>query len=394
MTILQTDMDTHAPPTDAAAPADMHVLVVDDDPVTSWMLCRWLERQGYQVASVASGEAACAQVQAHPPDIVLLDVLLPGISGLEVLERLHQHGHDLAVIMITGSDAPDTPITALRRRADDYLRKPLNFRECAAVLERAASRLHLRRQNTRLRRQLDEKRRLLEAELSRAAQVQASLLPREAPVLPGFELAARCVAAREVGGDFYDWYSPAEGMLNLSLGDVTGKGIPAALLMATVRAVMRAVGRDMAPATNIAYAQRALSADLERAEQFVTLFHAQLVPAARTLQYVDAGHGHVFLRRASGAVEHLRAGGLPLGVFANETYDEGRVVLDAGDALILYSDGLVDARPDLQLDPATLAAHLEPAASAAAMVERLVGLADHTQPLPDDLTVVVLRCTA
>lgn len=368
------------------------ILVVDDDPVTNRLLCRWLGVHGYAVSSTSSGEDALTELHSHPPDVLLLDIMLPGISGLDVLEHIRQHGLDIAVIMITASDTSDTAISALRNRADNYIRKPINFSECEIILERTVSRVRLHRQNEVLRRQLDEKRRQLETELARAAQVQADLLPREMPALSGFELAARCIAAREVGGDFYDWQMPNDTTLNLTLGDVTGKGMSAALLMATARAALRAVGRQNPPATVVQETARALETDLERTERFVTLFFGQLDTASRTLTYVDAGHGHVFLRRATGEVETLPQGGMPLGIFTNAEYTQGTLTLDAGDVLVVYSDGLVDARPDLNLDHAALAAYLTPAMSAQEIVDVLVGLTGTAGTLPDDLTIMALRC--
>jgi serine phosphatase RsbU (regulator of sigma subunit) len=230
-------------------------------------------------------------------------------------------------------------------------------------------------------------------ELARAAEVQATLLPRDVPVVPGFELAARCIPARDVGGDFYDWQQPAPGILPLTLGDVMGKGMPAALLMATVRAALRAVAAEHGPAAAVELTGRALAIDLERSESFVTLFHAQLDAPARRLIYVDAGHGHVFVRRAAGTVEVLRPRRPPLGVLAGDGYLEGELAFGAGDALILYSDGLIDARPELALDRSTLADYLTVTMSAQEMVDRLLEVAAPPGLPPDDLTIVVLRCT-
>jgi PAS domain-containing protein len=238
----------------------------------------------------------------------------------------------------------------------------------------------------------EEQRRLLEDELARASRLQADLLPQGTPTVPGFDFAARCLPARAVGGDFFDWHQPAPGVLTLTLGDVMGKGLPAALLMATVRAALEAVARHSPPARALEAVAAATERDLERTEAFVTLFHARADAATRRVEYADAGHGLVFVRRAGGAVERLPARGLPLGVVARETYPAGAVELAPGDALVVYSDGLVDAFPDPAPDPAALAARLTGAPSALAIVERLVTLATTGAPLPDDLTVVVLRC--
>jgi serine phosphatase RsbU (regulator of sigma subunit) len=199
------------------------------------------------------------------------------------------------------------------------------------------------------------------------------------------------VPARTVGGDFYDWQAGLDGTLNLTLGDVMGKGMPAALLMATVRAALRAVAGSEGPVGSVSRAQAALEADLERAGSYLTLFHATYDAASHCLSFVDAGHGHVFVRRAGGDAEPLEPRGLPVGLSFGLDYDEGMVALAPGDALILYSDGLVDAGRNGPLDRAAIAAALEDALDAPAMLERLIGLAGPLDALPDDLTVVVLR---
>lgn len=261
-------------------------------------------------------------------------------------------------------------------RSFDHMAESLEQAEQQRLAQEALRRKHL----------------ALEADLARAAQVQAGLLPLDIPALPGFELAARCVPAREVGGDFYDWEAPAPGTLTLTLGDVSGKGMPAALLMATARAALRALARQSQPAATVRAAAAALEVDLQRSRSFVTLFHAQLDLAARRLQYVDAGHGLVFVRRAGGAVEQLPLRGLPIGVLPEATYQQGSLDFAPGDTLVVYSDGLPDALPELTITPAVLGERLLGAAGAREMVDRLVSLPALIGAPPDDLTVVVLRC--
>ena len=365
------------------------LLVVDDDPLTNRVLQLRLTKKGYQVDSAAGGEEALAMLDASRPDLVFLDVSMPGVGGLEVLQEVRARGLDAAVVMMTAYGTEEIAVEALRHGADDYLRKPFEPTEFEAVLERTVERLELVRQNAALRRELDKGRRRLEAELARAARVQADLLPSESPKLPGFDLAARCVPAREIGGDFYDW-NKEEDDLALTLGDVMGKGMPAALLMANARAVVRALSSQNPPAATVNLAARALELDLERSASFVTLFHAHLDTARSRVSYVDAGHGHVFLRRASGATERLKAGGIPLGALPDQTYEEGSVVLGQGDALVVYSDGLVEAREGPTPDAATISGYLDGARSAEEMVSRLISAAKPHGPPPDDLTVMVL----
>jgi serine phosphatase RsbU (regulator of sigma subunit) len=172
-----------------------------------------------------------------------------------------------------------------------------------------------------------------------------------------------------------------------------GKGMSAALMMATVRAAVRTVVRQSSPAAAMRYLGAALMDDLVRTEGFVTLVLAQLDTTEHRLRYVDAGHGHGFIRRAGGVVEELQPRGLPLGIFNDESYDEGSHAMKPGDALILYSDGVIDARPDLVLDRARLAALLRDEMGVQEIVDRMVAVATPDEPIPDDLTVMALRRT-
>jgi PAS domain S-box-containing protein len=233
----------------------------------------------------------------------------------------------------------------------------------------------------------------LQLELVYAAEIQAKLLPRSYPQIPGFDVAARCLPAKQVGGDFYDWQQVSPTVFDLTLGDVMGKGMAAAMLMATVRAALHAVTLYNSPAQALHLAEKALFNDLENSESFVTLFHGQLNAEQRTLSFVDCGHGYVFLRRANGAVETLTPRGLPLGVQGGETYQEGVIHFEKGDVLVLYSDGLIDANPQLALSNQILAEQMAGKESAQAVVDSLFDLTGQPNPQPDDITVLVVRYT-
>jgi serine phosphatase RsbU (regulator of sigma subunit) len=364
------------------------VLVVDDDPNINRLMQVRLRSQGYDVVSAASGDEALARLDEIAPDLMLLDVSMPGASGLDVLDHVRAEGRDVAVIMATAFGSERIAIDALRRGADDYLRKPFEPDEFRTVVERTTSRLLLRRQNRSLRRELL-------AELRRASEVQLSLLPQRPPAVDGFELAAYCLPARQVGGDFYDWQIAADGSLNLMLGDVMGKGMPAALLMATVRAAVRAVAAHHSPIDSLPIVDDVLAEDLERSSSFATLFLARLLSPDGDVTFVDAGHGLAFVARADGGAQRLEPRSLPLGVLPGNGFAAGSVTLAPGDALVLYSDGLPDARPDLRLDPEVLAGFLRGVAHAQEIVERLRNLViTGATALPDDLTLVALRRAA
>jgi serine phosphatase RsbU (regulator of sigma subunit) len=368
------------------------VLIVDDEVELTAALREMLAEQGYETVGFPSGRDALAALQARDFDLLLADLMMPEMDGITLLQAGLALDPDLVGMIMTGQGTVQTAVDAMKVGAFDYILKPFKLVALLPVLARAMEVRRLRLQARQLRVQNTALTRQLEAELARAAEVQAALLPHEVPRLPGFELAARCVPAHEVGGDFYDWQEITPGVLTLTVGDVMGKGMPAALLMASTRATIHVVARQNPPAAALELAQQALEPDFEHTGGFVTLFHAQLHVGVKRLLYVDAGHGHVFVRRADGTVEALKRGGRPLGIRSPRRYQEAALTFQEGDALIVYSDGLLEARPETDVDHPVLAAHLRGATSATNMVEQLVEAAALTGPPPDDLTVVVLRC--
>jgi serine phosphatase RsbU (regulator of sigma subunit)/anti-sigma regulatory factor (Ser/Thr protein kinase) len=183
----------------------------------------------------------------------------------------------------------------------------------------------------------------IETELRVARTIQQTLLPKAVPALAGWEIAAHWQPAREVSGDFYDFLAFEDGRLGVIIADVTDKGVPAALVMATTRTLLRAAAeRLVAPGTVLARANDVLCPDIPP-KMFVTCLYAVLDPATGVVRYANAGHDTPYLRRGAGGVEELRARGMPLGLLPGMPYEEKEIVLEPGDTLLLYSDGLVEA---------------------------------------------------
>ncbi len=237
----------------------------------------------------------------------------------------------------------------------------------------------------------EEQRHKLQAEVEYAADVQRKLLPSGPPNAPGFEFAARCLPAYQVGGDFFDWQETGTGLITLTLGDVMGKGMAAAMLTATVRASLRCLSQSHPPAMALQQTERALRGDFEKSESFVTLFHSHLNPVKRSLIYVDCGHGFVFLLRSDSRVEELLPRGLPLGVMYGQGFQEGEITFEPGDTLVLFSDGLVDTIHQLDLEDTTLSKQLW-GSSAEEMVANFLKMVPPGTSLPDDLTLMAVRC--
>jgi PAS domain S-box-containing protein len=188
-----------------------------------------------------------------------------------------------------------------------------------------------------------QQRERIEQELRVARLIQQTFLPRSAPELGSYQIAAYYRPAREVSGDFYDFLELEDGRLGLVVGDASGKGIPAAMVMANTRSVLRTIaqGGDIAPGQVLEEANEILYPDIPP-NMFVTCFYAILDPNTGSLTYANAGHDLPYLHR-NGDAEELRARGMPLGLMPGMSYEEREVVVDAGESVLFYSDGLVEA---------------------------------------------------
>jgi serine phosphatase RsbU (regulator of sigma subunit) len=197
-----------------------------------------------------------------------------------------------------------------------------------------------------MRRQRLEQERIererVEQELQVARRIQHASLPKEVPELEGWQVTPYYRPAREVGGDFYDFHELDDGRLALVVGDATGKGVPATLVMSSTRSMLRAVARaSNSPGEVLEQVNDLLLTDIPP-NMFVTCFYAILEPKSGRLDCANAGHDLPYVHHGDGA-EELRARGMPLGLMPGMSYEQQEIVLDAGDCALFYSDGLVEA---------------------------------------------------
>jgi serine phosphatase RsbU (regulator of sigma subunit) len=241
------------------------------------------------------------------------------------------------------------------------------------------------------------KRERLEQELSVARRIQSAMLPRELPQLSDWHMAAHYQPARAVGGDFYDFITFDDGRLGIFIGDVTDKGIPAALVMATTRTLLHAVAHpDLTPGEVLCRVNDLLQTEIP-ANMFVTCLHAILDPVSGAVVFANAGHNLPYCRTAEGVIE-LRATGMPLGLMAGMSYENRAMVLKPGDCVIFYSDGLVEAhnKEKEMFGSSRLMALLEDEyAESGLLIERILGeLGDFTGAgweQEDDITLVGMK---
>ncbi|HEX4230192.1 MAG TPA: SpoIIE family protein phosphatase [Bryobacteraceae bacterium] len=191
---------------------------------------------------------------------------------------------------------------------------------------------------------VEQSEKLMESEFNQASDIQRSLLPTEIPQCPGYELAGSNIPCRTVGGDYYDFLPYSDGHLGLVVGDVSGKGLPAALMMSSLQArVHMMVETSPEPAAAIEALNRNIAPRCPMGK-FITLFYGLLEPSTGQMLYANAGHNYPLLIRADGAVEQLRGNGMVLGILPNSQYQAYQVDLEPGDVLVLFSDGVTEAR--------------------------------------------------
>jgi predicted ester cyclase len=248
--------------------------------------------------------------------------------------------------------------------------------------------------------QEERERERIEQELQVARRIQQASLPKEIPTLEEWQINPYYQPAREVGGDFYDFFELEDGRLGIVVGDATGKGVPAALVMASARSMLRAVAQaSNSPGDVLRRVNDPLTTDIPT-NMFVTCFYAILDPESGSLTYANAGHDLPYLRRRDGNCKELRARGMPLGLMPGMSYEEKEMVLDAGEAAFSYSDGLVEAH-----DPTgemfgfprlreLVAEHGEERSLGEVLLEELYSFVGEGWEQEDDITLVTLRRAA
>jgi serine phosphatase RsbU (regulator of sigma subunit)/predicted ester cyclase len=241
----------------------------------------------------------------------------------------------------------------------------------------------------------------IEQELRVARSIQQASLPKDVPTLESWQITPYYQPAREVGGDFYDFHVLSEGRLGVVVGDATGKGVPAALVMSTTCGMLQLAARALdspSPGEVLAQVNETLLARIP-SNMFVTCFYAILNPKRGHLVYANAGHDLPYLQHG-GEAKELRARGMPLGLMPASSYEENEIVIDAGESVLFYSDGLVEAHdPEGQMFSfprlrALVAKHTWEGALGEYLLEELYSFVGEGWEQEDDITLITLRCSS
>lgn len=315
------------------------ILLVDDNPTNLQVLFQTLEGIGCKLLIAKDGEMALAIAGKALPDLILLDIMMPGIDGYEVCRRLKnsQATSDIPVIFLSALGDTEDKVKGFQLGAVDYITKPFQPDE---VIARVNTHLTIHRLNREVENQKDQ----LEHELKVVSEVQRKLLPKQLPSIDGFNLGVHYVTSRYAGGDYYDIIQLPDNCWGFLIADAEGHSAPAAVLMAMTCALFRAYpGSAADPAEVLRYLNEHLCKVAD--PSFMTALYAFYDARARTMRIVRAGHPlpMVFRDAEKKAIELNCPGVYPLGI---EPYDIEIPVtetrLEPGDRFLVYTDGLTE----------------------------------------------------
>ena len=332
-------------------------------------------------------------------DMVVSDINMPRMDGLTLLQKIQEGDNPLSTVIVSAYGDMANIRTAMNRGAFDFLTKPIDFEDFEITIANALKHLEALKEAVRNRDQLA----LVQHELNTARTIQQSILPREFPTFPGsstIDVAATMLPARSVGGYFYDYFLLDGERLGLVIGDVSGKGVPAALFMAQSRTAFKTTAlRGGFPGDCL----QEVNAFLHQENQFgmfVTLWYGVLHIASGEILYANAGHNPPYLCRRTGELVVLKGkgDGPPLGVLEGLVFGTDRSQFQPGDVLLLYTDGVTEAMNNNQQDftPSRLSAILQKnrTLSASDLLQTVVAaVREFTAGAAqsDDLTILVVR---
>ena len=321
------------------------ILVVDDEPDLERLMRQRMRREvragQYEFSFARDGFEALERLhEDREIEMVLSDINMPGMDGLTLLDQIPNVDPNIRAVIVSAYGDMQNIRTAMNRGAFDFVTKPIDFNDLKVTIDKTLSHLAL------LRDALETRDRLvaLQNELDVASRMQQSILPTVFPKTPGYQVFGNMEPAREVGGDFFDVINLEGGRIGLTIADVSGKGVPAALFMMSSRTLMKgsAIGVPE-PGNVLEEVNNLLEADNEAA-MFVTLFYAVLDPETGTLLYANGGHNPPLVVHAGGASAVLpMTGGVALGVMSGLAYRQDVATLQPGDIAILYTDGVTEA---------------------------------------------------
>ena len=324
------------------------IMVVDDEVDLEPLIRQKFRRQirdGLYIFEFAhNGLEALAKLIEHPEiGIILSDINMPEMDGLTLLMKLKElKNPGLKTVVVSAYGDMENIRTAMNRGAFDFLTKPISFDDLEITINKTIEEI------IQIRTSLEEHDQLIsiQQDLQTAREIQQAILPKIFPPFPGrtdFDIRATMLAAKEVGGDFFDYFMIDNDRLGFVIGDVSGKGVPAAIFMAVSRTLIRATGLKGIPADECMNYVNDLLCNESVSCMFVTVFYGIFNTLTGELEYVNAGHNPPYILKKTGLTKLEMTGGTILGCMEGFTYRSKSIRLEPGDTLFLYTDGVTEA---------------------------------------------------
>jgi sigma-B regulation protein RsbU (phosphoserine phosphatase) len=327
---------------------NVKILVVDDEidlePLVRQKFRRQIREGVYNFVFALNGLEALSKIIEYPEiGIVLSDINMPEMDGLTLLTKLKElQNPGLKTVIVSAYGDMDNIRTAMNRGAFDFVTKPVNFDDLEITINKTMNEINMIRHSMAEHDQLVS----IQQDLNTAREIQQSILPKVFPAFPGitsFDVYGSMVAAKEVGGDFFDFFLIDSNHLGFVIGDVSGKGVPAAIFMAISRTLIRAVGIKGVSASECLGLVNSLLCKDNISSMFVTVFYGILNISTGEIEYVNAGHNPPYIVSPSGTKPVEMTGGMVLGVFDDMTFKSKTFRLNPGERLFLYTDGVTEA---------------------------------------------------
>ena len=325
--------------------AKVKILVVDDEVDLEQLMLQQMRqevRRGHYFFEFAhNGAEALERLRQEPDfDIVLSDINMPVMDGLTMLEQIPDVNPNIRAVMVSAYGDMENIRIAMNRGAFDFVTKPIDFGDLKVTIERTVENLLLWREALSSR----DKLVAVQHELGVAQSMQQNILPQTFPTTENFDVYAHMIAARSVGGDFYDVYDLSNGRLGIVIADVSDKGVPAAMFMMASRTLLKACAFcSVSPSQVLGQVNQMLSENNE-AMTFVTLLYGIYDPETRGFTYSNAGHNFPIVVRPGSSVGLLEStGGIALGIEEEFPFQEETTTLEPGSMIVLYTDGVSEA---------------------------------------------------
>ena len=398
----------------------IRIAIIDDAKFMRKIVKDILEKEGFEVIEYESAVKALLEIHRHSVDAVLVDYEMPDMDGLQFIEKFKPQVRETPTVMLTTDTNVNVALKAIRMGASDFLNKPVKSDELIYILKKIIKNNNLRKENQRLflelkrrEKELEKKNKQisklyndLEEELQMASEIQKKLMPETFPDVEGFKFAVKYSPSQDIGGDFYDMVKMSNGYYGVAFADVSGHGIPAALLSTMFKVYLMTYSEDIISPAETMELLNDVVVETFPEGKFISIFYLVIYPGDNKVRYCKAAQEPGVLVRKNGEIRELITEGQVLGLFSEAdfpgilNFQDGEVELEVGDKIFLYTDGIVEALNKKEefygMERLKGVLYENKDAAAQELIDIVYGdLMDFIEGLPvhDDLTLLVIEKT-